>query len=228
MALQSFVLCLVVRAVIRRLFINPDIAFPVIRIFRTSSDELIFECRSPKDQLNVLRYVKDTVHEALYCLEDYSQIEAFLLHKFDITPSMKRPAEMPRNVEMQETEPDHQFPRVNMMEEVIEEQWSSIHETEVEKRNPDVFFVRQMTDGQRRFTIETLPCELLTEAISIVAEHFHLCEKLPEKQPPKETEEKPKDPQPEKNSKKGKKKQGATEVGSKGGVNVFDLLSDDE
>ena len=205
-ALQSFVLCLVVRALIRRLLMSPGYEFPVTRIFRISSDELIFECRTPQDQDKVLQFVKSVVNMSLRGLEPSSRIEAFVLHKFDLTPSMKRLAGMAREMTMEDDMLTDSRARLSdATEEVMEDSWKSGHETEVERRNPDVFFVRETRGIQKRFNIETLPCELLTEAIPFVAEHFHLCEPppqeqpLPEKQPPPEKQPLPeKQPPPEK------------------------------
>ena len=220
-ALQSFVLCLAVRALIKTLVEDHTKSLPVERIFRFSCDELILVCRNPTDAPAVLAFVNDALCSMLPKLIPFSRIEAFILHKFDMTPSMQRLALVTSDMIDLELDMNPKNRCQEVKEGVIDEPWTGEHETEVEEKNPNIFFVRESVGGTKQYAIKTIPRALLTEAMPFVVDYFGLCKPPPVVEETKETDEPKQQPnkgqQQKQPNKKGKQDKKTNQPQSKGG-----------
>ena len=170
--LQSFVLCLIVRALLCAM-VDDTCRIPAKCIYRFSCDELIIECRDRAAAKVVRDYVQKTIASSLPLLKPHTRVEAFVLHKFDLTEDMLRIIQEAADVSDAQKEDTPRNGCLEVYEGNIDEEWSEKHETKTEPKNDKIYFVREtLLCRDKTFAIKTVPKCVLTEVMPFVIQEL--------------------------------------------------------
>ena len=170
--LQSFVLCLIVRALLSAME-EDQWSIPAKCIYRFSCDELIIECIDIAHAKLVRDYVRKTISGSLPRLAPYTRVDAFILHKFDLTEDMLRTLQEARDVIDSLETPTCLNKSLKVYEGFIDEEWLEKYDTKTQPKNDKVYFVREtILKKEKTFAIKTLPRCLLPDAMPFVIQEL--------------------------------------------------------